>query len=410
MKAGISSLGIYIPPLYLSHDDLADARGIEKEKFRIGLGNLKMAIVPPWEDTVTMAANAAEMAIENAGIDKDDIGLLIVSTETGVDQSKPVASFVQGLLGIGHRTRVYEIKHACYGGTVAIMNAIDWVKSQHHKGKKALVITSDIAKYGLNTAGEPTQGAGAVAFVISDETDFIHFLPDLNAFYANDVHDFWRPNGYLTPIVDGKYSIECYREALEFCTKDLQQNLLKDNGKQLMDFIDYFIYHLPFTRMVHKAHTKLLATIDPSLTDEQVNALYEDNFDEKIKPSLLGSEHVGNIYTGSVYMGLMSLIENIHEKLVNKNIGIFSYGSGCGAEFLIAHIGKGIEKQAELLNFKNQIERSRKISIKEYEDLYGENGSSDTIRQDEIVKPGDAFSRYVFTGIKDHKRQYAKNI
>ena len=150
MKAGISSISMYVPPLYLSHDDLADARGIPRDKFRIGLGNINMAIVPPWDDTVTMAANAAEMALESAGIEKDEIGLLIVSTETGVDQSKPVASFVQGLLGIGHRTRVYEIKHACYGGTVAIMNAIDWVKSQHHHGKKALVITSDVAKYGLN--------------------------------------------------------------------------------------------------------------------------------------------------------------------------------------------------------------------------------------------------------------------
>jgi hydroxymethylglutaryl-CoA synthase len=409
MKAGISSIGIYIPPLYLSHDDLADARDIPKDKFRIGLGNINMAIVPQWDDPVTMAANAAEMAIENAGIDKDDIGLLIVSTETGVDQSKPVASFVQGLLGIGHRTRVYEIKHACYGGTVAIMNAIDWVKSQHHKGKKALVITTDIAKYGLNTLGEPTQGAGAVAFVISDETDFIHFLPDLNAFYANDVHDFWRPNGYSTPMVDGKYSIECYREALEFCTKDLQQNLMRENGKELMDFIDYFIYHLPFTRMVHKAHTKLLTTIDPSLTDEQANEIYEQSFEKQIKPSLLGSEHVGNIYTGSVYMGLISLIENVPDKLINKNIGIFSYGSGCGAEFLIAHIGKGITKQVKLLKLKKQIERCKKITINEYEDLYGEKASSESIIQNEIIKPGDEFSRYLFTGVKDHKRQYARN-
>lgn len=410
MKAGISSIGMYIPPLHLTHDDLADARDIPKDKFRIGLGNTSMAIVPPWDDTVTMAANAAEMAIENAGIDKDDIGLLIVSTETGVDQSKPVASFVQGLLGIGHRTRVYEIKHACYGGTVAIMNAIDWVKSQHHKGKKALVITSDIAKYGLNTLGEPTQGAGAIAFVISDDTDLIHFLPDLNAFYANDVHDFWRPNGYLTPIVDGKYSIECYREALEFCAKDLQQNLIQDNGKNLIDFADYFIYHLPFTRMVHKAHTKLLTTLNPSLSDEQANEMYEASFNESINPALLGSQQVGNIYTGSVYMSLLSLIENIEEDLINKNIGIFSYGSGCGAEFLIAHIGKGIKKQAHLQLLKRQIDKSRKITIKEYEDLYGDQGQCESIKQHDIVKPGDEFSRYIFTGIKDHKRQYTKNI
>jgi hydroxymethylglutaryl-CoA synthase len=408
MKSGISSISIYIPPLYLSHDDLADARGIPKDKFRIGLGNINMAIVPPWDDTVTMAANAAEMAIEAAGIDKDEIGLLIVSTETGVDQSKPVASFVHGLLGIGHRTRVYEIKHACYGGTVAIMNAINWVKSQHHKGKKALVITSDVAKYGINSLGEPTQGAGAVAFIISDETEFVHFLPGSNAFYSKDVHDFWRPNGSLTPMVDGKYSIDCYLEALEFCTKDLQENLTGEIGKKLLDFVDYFIYHLPFTRMAYKAHCKMLATLNPSLSEEQIKEIYNDSYKEKIKPALKGSEQVGNIYTGSVYMCLMSLIDEVGENLINKNIGIFSYGSGCGAEFLIAHIGRGIKQQAKQHNFKNQLMRRKKITIEQYTELYGEPVTSKTMMNNQAITIDDEFSRYIFTGIKDHKRQYAK--
>jgi len=408
MKSGISSISIYIPPLYLSHDDLADARGIPKDKFRIGLGNINMAIVPPWDDTVTMAANAAEMAIEAAGIDKDEIGLLIVSTETGVDQSKPVASFVHGLLGIGHRTRVYEIKHACYGGTVAIMNAINWVKSQHHKGKKALVITSDVAKYGINSLGEPTQGAGAVAFIISDETEFVHFLPGSNAFYSKDVHDFWRPNGSLTPMVDGKYSIDCYLEALEFCTKDLQENLTGEIGKKLLDFVDYFIYHLPFTRMAYKAHCKMLATLNPSLSEEQIKEIYNDSYKEKIKPALKGSEQVGNIYTGSVYMCLMSLIDEVGENLINKNIGIFSYGSGCGAEFLIAHIGRGIKQQAKQHNFKNQLMRRKKITIEQYTELYGEPVTSKTMMNNQAITIDDEFSRYIFTGIKDHKRQYAR--
>ena len=408
MKSGISSISVYIPPLYLSHDDLAEARGIPKDKYRIGLGNLSMAIVPPWDDTVTMAANAAEMAIEAAGIDKDEIGLLIVSTETGVDQSKPVASFVHGLLGIGHRTRVYEIKHACYGGTVAIMNAINWVKSQHHKGKKALVITSDIAKYGLNSLGEPTQGAGTVAFIISDETEFVHFIPGLNAFYSKDVHDFWRPNGSLTPMVDGKYSIDCYLDALEFCTKDLQENLSGEMGKNLLDFVDYFIYHLPFTRMAFKAHCRMLATLNPNLSEDQIKEIYNTSYEEKIKPSLMGSEQVGNIYTGSVYMCLMSLLEAKNEDLIDKNIGIFSYGSGCGAEYLVAHIGRGAHKQAKKFNFRKQLDRRKKITIEQYTELYG--GAETNIKGIErhAQSDGDEYSRYIFTGIKDYKRQYSK--
>ncbi len=408
MKAGISSISIYVPPLYLSHDDLADARDIPRDKFKIGLGNHNMSIVPPWDDTVTMAANAAEMALAAAGIDRDEIGLLIVSTETGVDQSKPVSSFVHGLLGIGPRTRVYEIKHACYGGTVAIMNAINWVRSQHHHGKKALVITSDIAKYGVNSLGEPTQGAGAVAFVISDKTEFVHFLPDLNAFYSNDVYDFWRPNGQATPMVDGKYSIECYLEALEFCTKDLRENLMGETGKQLQDFVDYFIYHLPFTRMAYKAHAKLLATLFPDLDEEQIETIYNETYEDKIKPALIGAQEIGNIYTGSVYMCLLSLLEEKRNALKDKNMGIFSYGSGCGAEFLIAHVGKDVEKQLKHINFKDQIASRRKISVSEYEKLYAEGSSETGFKHDVMTDINDEYSKYIFTGIKDHKRQYTK--
>ena len=51
-----------------------------------------------------------------------------------------------------------------------------------------------------------------------------------------------------------------------------------------------------------------------------------------VAPSLAGAREVGNIYTGSVYMGLVSLLEAEREKAEGKKIGVFSYGSGCGAE------------------------------------------------------------------------------
>jgi len=408
VKAGISSIAMYVPPLYLSHDDLADARGVDRDKFRKGLGCTNMAIVPPWDDPVTMAANAAELALESAGIDRDEIGMLIVSTETGVDQSKPVASFVHGLLGIGHRARVYEIKHACYGGTVAIMNAIDWVRSQHHKGKKALVITTDIAKYGLHSAGEPTQGAGAVALVISDATEFVHFLPDLNAFYAKDVHDFWRPNGSAVPMVDGKYSIECYKEALDNCTQDLCDNLMRESGRKLFDYVDYFIYHLPFAQMAKKAHMQLLSTLNPSLTEDEISDMYKADYADKVAPALLGAQQVGNIYTGSVYMCLLSLLEVKGMDLIGKNVGVFSYGSGCGAEFLVAHVGRELEDRLRSMNFRDQLKRRKQISMELYEQLYGEGTIDPSMKLDLLAPEDDPYSRYVFTGVQDHKRQYRK--
>ena len=103
IDVGVSDIAIYIPQFYLPHDELAEARGVPPEKFREGLGNHKMAILPNWEDSVTMAANAAAQLLEKTGTNPQEIHQLVVSTESGVDHSKPVASFVQGLLKIGSR-------------------------------------------------------------------------------------------------------------------------------------------------------------------------------------------------------------------------------------------------------------------------------------------------------------------
>jgi hydroxymethylglutaryl-CoA synthase len=404
MKTGISALAIYIPPLYLSHDDLADFRSVPREKFSIGLGNKNMAIVPQWEDTVTMGANAAEMAIENAGIRKEDIGLLIVSTETAVDQSKPIASFIQGLLGIGPRTRVYEIKHACYGGTAAIMNAIDWIISGHNAGKIALVITSDISNYGLGTSGEPTQGAGAVACIVSEHAEFIHFSPSLNACYSEDVYDFWRPNGNAVPVVDGKYSIACYLKALKFCSGELQENIIKALGKSLLDYFDYFVYHTPFGKMAFKAHYHLITTLNPGLSEKEIKPLFERSFEDKVKPTLWGAKEVGNIYTGSVYMNLISLMEEKGRELTGKSVAVFSYGSGCGAEYFPMYISDGAQRQFSHLNLREQVKRRRRITIEEYTQLYSKSNRKKITEPQDL--PENEFSRYYFAGIKDEKRIY----
>src|SRR5205814_8825904 len=95
--------------------------------------------------------------------------MLLVATETGVDHSKPVSIFVHDLLGIGRRCRVYELKHACYAGTAALMAAADWVRAGGGRARRAPVIAADIARYAIGSPGEPTQGAGRVVTLVGRE-------------------------------------------------------------------------------------------------------------------------------------------------------------------------------------------------------------------------------------------------
>ncbi|HTE17771.1 MAG TPA: hydroxymethylglutaryl-CoA synthase, partial [Armatimonadota bacterium] len=160
---GIEALAIAVPRRYVDIEELARARGVDPAKYTSGLGAREMAVADPGEDSVALAASAAAQLVRTHDVDPSRIGMLVVGTETGVDHSKPVASHVQGLLKLPRAMRVFDTQHACYGGTAGLMAATEWIASGAAAGRSAVVVCSDIARYGLNTAGEPTQGAGAVA-------------------------------------------------------------------------------------------------------------------------------------------------------------------------------------------------------------------------------------------------------
>jgi len=85
MSVGIERLQVYVPQYALRLTDLAAARDIPPEKLTAGLGVQEMAIAPPCEDVVTLAATAGARLLRAADVDPEEIGMLLVATETGVD-------------------------------------------------------------------------------------------------------------------------------------------------------------------------------------------------------------------------------------------------------------------------------------------------------------------------------------
>ena len=64
---------------------------------------------------------------------------------------------------------------------------------------------------------------------------------------------------------------------------------------------------------------------------------------------------LGNIYTGSLYNGLISLVADKSIDLTDKKIMLFSYGSGCAASMFVARVRKGYNKPGglqDLCSFK----------------------------------------------------------
>ena len=118
MTIGIDKIGFATSQYVLKLQDLAEARGVDPEKFSKGLLLNEISIAPLTEDIVTLAASASNSILSDK--EKEEIDMVIVATESGIDQSKAAAVFVHGLLGIQPFARSFEIKEACYGATAAL--------------------------------------------------------------------------------------------------------------------------------------------------------------------------------------------------------------------------------------------------------------------------------------------------
>src|SRR5512134_2662604 len=99
VSIGIDSIAVSVPRGYVELSELAEARGVPSDKYTKGLGDTRMAIAAADEDPVTLAANAARRALAASPHGAQAIGYCVVGTETAVDHSKPVASYLHGILG-----------------------------------------------------------------------------------------------------------------------------------------------------------------------------------------------------------------------------------------------------------------------------------------------------------------------
>jgi hydroxymethylglutaryl-CoA synthase len=385
---GIDALSAYVPRAYVDLTGewayrrlaVSGASNIDNlvGKIRSGIGVERMAIPDAHEDIATMAAMAVKQLIETSGINPEDIAYLAIGTESTVDQSKSVAAYVLGMI---ERYFQVDLSHvgcpqyqfACAGATYALESALAGLKADVFDRPYAVVVASDIAHYSLESPGEYTQGAGAVAMLLSRNPRLMVLEPSLIATVTRDERDFFRPNYSKTAVVDGKYSVGVYLDCIsaaldQFLTK---KSVIKTLGTErpvtpqaLYDAIDHLVFHVPFPKMADYAMarlatklwpghadfpeiSKLLATLSDQASSEERAALersiakhpeFRRDFNAKIAPSLKLTREVGNIYTGSLYLALASLIEDANQNrrnLAGDQILLLSYGSGATAKILM---------------------------------------------------------------------------
>ncbi len=381
---GIHDLAFATGSRVLDLSVIAERLGTELEKYTIGIGQERMSITAADEDVVTMGAAAAKQIIDRHGV--EGIRTVLFATETGIDQSKAAGVYVHQLLDLPATCRVVELKQACYSATAALQFATALVARDPRQ--RVLVIASDVARYELDSSGEPTQGAGAVAMLVASDPDLVVIEPGSGVF-TSDIMDFWRPNGRVTALVDGKYSIRAYLQAVENAWSDYAAQ----GGFPISEF-SRFCYHQPFTKMASKAHRHLIKTAGGDL-DAGV-------LDAQIAPTLKYNRIIGNTYTASIYLALLSLLDS-DEELEGAKIGFLSYGSGSVAEFFAGTVQPGYRQHLRAEENRAVLEARVPIDAAEYLVWHERRDPSGL---GEFTLPNETPGPFRLAGFTDLKREY----
>lgn len=386
LNIGIDAISFYTPHYYIDLASVAMERGRDPEQFRASVGQDQMAVPPPGEDIVTMGANAALPLM--AQTEPGEITALLFGTESGIDQSKAAGIYVHSLLGLRPRCRVWEFKQACYGGTAALRTAMGIVAQRPEE--KVLVVASDVARYGLGTAGEATQGGGAVAMLVSTNPRVMTISPEAGL-YTEDVMDFWRPNYRDEALVDGKSSVRIYIKSLIAAWEHYQEQ----TGHGLADFAR-FCYHLPFSRMGATAHGRLSRALGERMDAASLAALLD--------PALHYNRVTGNSYAASLYVAISSLLDNAPD-LDGQRVGLFSYGSGCMAEFFSGVVAPGYAAHLHRQRHQEMLASREELDYEHYANFYNFSLPGDG---SELTLPAHETGAFRLVAMRDHKRIYER--
>ncbi len=458
---GIDDMAAHIPKIYLPIATLALARNIEYAKLNKGLGLTNMALADVHEDVATMAANAVLQIISQNKLHPNQIGRIYVGTESSVDGSKPMATYVLEMLTTYYTEEygpdcflncdVVDLTFACIGSIDAMHNTLDWVRAG--SDRMGIVVGSDIAKYELDSTGEYTQGAGAVALLIKDNPRLLAISEHWGT-ATRGVHDFFKPLRKLTkadliaevlkladasvsvdelvqklqssgadsilntleesisihketPVFDGPYSNDCYQERIGEALAHFGEQANYTAKEPVTDNWRRLVFHLPYAfqarRMFSevffkeaqkrgdwsllqaelglefpeqsafdtpeeykKAYGKFLRAI--SKTDR-----YRTFVKEKIAKGEWASSHMGNLYTSSLFLSLMSTLEldlKDDTDLSGSHFGFFGYGSGSKAKVFEGEVQKDWKSIVERFQLQTRLEARTSVDYDIYEKLH----------------------------------------
>jgi len=263
MYTKIIGTGSYLPSQVRTNADLEKMVETSDEWIVTRTGIRERRIAAPDETVATMGFSAAQRALEMAGIEANDVGLIIVATTSSSHAFPSSARMIQQMLEIKD-CAAFDLAAACAGFTYALSVADQYIKNG--AVKHALVIGADVLARALDPEDRGTiilfgDGAGAVVLGQSEEQGIIstHLHADgrysqlLTLPYQDRAHQ--DQPAYVTMAGNEVFKV-AVTELAHIVDETLQANNLD------REMLDWLVPHQANLRIISATAKKLGMTMD----------------------------------------------------------------------------------------------------------------------------------------------------
>ncbi len=273
----ITGWGMYAPDRILTNADLEKLVDTSDDWIRSRTGIRERRVAAPHETTATLAAVAGKRALAVAGLEPDDIDLILVATLTPDYWMPSTAALVKE--AIGNRTAAaFDVMAACSGFVYAYATADAYIRSGMYRN--VLVAGSEVLSRFLDFSDRNTcilfgDGAGAVVVSASDEPggglEGLEMTTDPDGAYL-----IWLPSGgSKSPpseeTVDrGEHFVRMEgRETYRYATKTMATSALTAIRRAGWDpgNVDLFIPHQANIRIIEAVAKGLGLSMDKMFVD-----------------------------------------------------------------------------------------------------------------------------------------------
>ena len=250
----ILATGKAVPKREVTNDDMAKIVDTSDEWIKQRTGMSVRHHVSDGENHTMLAEQAARAAIEKSGIDKEDVGVVIVCTVSADYYSPSAACLIQGRLGLKKDIIAFDLGAGCSGFVFGLETIRALMMARN--AKYGLIIGAEVLSKKMDMTDRGTCvlfGDGAAAAVVELSEKLYTSVIGVDG--DEEMINIKTPNGYIH--MDGQGT---YKFAVATVPKVIEQ-VVKDAGLTYND-IDYYVMHQANLRIIESIAKKVKQPMD----------------------------------------------------------------------------------------------------------------------------------------------------